>query len=218
MPASRNVAVIGLGTFGSAVARHLARFGDHVMGVDSNEAAVSSLDEDLSRAVITDARDIKALKEAGLGSYDVAVVCMATNIEANILAVMNAKDLGVPQVWAKSSSSTHARILTQIGVHRTLSPEETYGELVAQALHNPLMRGSVRLTEGLHFAQIETPTRFVGRRIAEVRFGERHDLDCLGILRDGRPRRAAEDEAIENGDTLLLVGTRQAMRLFADKG
>ncbi len=214
----RSIAVIGLGTFGSAVARHLARFGDHVLGVDIHESAVARLSDDLTRAVIADAREPRALEEAGIGSYDVAVVCMATDIEANLLAVMNAKDAGVPEVWAKATSSTHARILERVGVARVLSPEESFGDIIAQTLHNPLVRGSVRLTDELHLANVQAPGRAVGKTLGKVAFGERHDLRCLGILRGNEPIAFDPNERIVEGDSLLLVGSRPAMRAFVDRG
>ena len=218
MASSRSVAVIGLGTFGGAVATALSRFGDHVLGIDADEGVVARHADRLTRAVIADARELRAVEEAGLGSYDVAVICMATDIEANLLAVMNAREAGVPVVWAKATTATHARILERVGVDRILRPEEVYGELLAQVLHNPLVRGSVKLTDDLHLAQIEAPPRLCGRQIGRIRFAERHDLRCLGLLRGVVPLPPDPEEELAPGDTLLLVGTRPAMRAFADKG
>ena len=218
MSRSRSIAVIGLGTFGGAMVQTLGRFGDHVLGVDLAESNVARHGDVLARAVIGDAREARVLEEAGIGSYEVCVVAMATDIEANLLAVMNAKALGVPEVWAKATTDTHARILEQVGVDRVLRPEETFGEQLAQVLHNPLVRGSVRLAGDLHLAQIEAPRRICGHPLAKVRFGERHDLMCLGLLRGLVPVPADPAEVIEPGDTLLLVGTRPAMRAFADRG
>lgn len=218
MAAARNVAVIGLGVFGSAIARHLSRFGDHVLGVDVRESAVVQLSDDLARAVIADAREPRALAEAGLGSYDVAVICTASDIEANLLAVMNAKDAGVGEVWAKASSTTHARILERVGVARILSPEDSYGDIIAQALHNPLVKGSVRVTDTIHLAHVDAPPRLIGRTLDSPHLEKRHELRCLGVLRGPNAACIGSAEPIEKGDSLLLLGTRAAMRAFVDRG
>lgn len=42
---------------------------------------------------------------------------MCADIEASILSSSVVLELGVPNVWAKAISASHARILTQIGVH-----------------------------------------------------------------------------------------------------
>jgi trk system potassium uptake protein TrkA len=61
---SRTFGVIGLGNFGSTVATELQRFGNHVIGIDISEARVAQHAEKLSQAMIVDARDDLALREA----------------------------------------------------------------------------------------------------------------------------------------------------------
>ena len=217
MPDKRSFAVIGLGTFGTAVARTLLGFGDHVLGIDTDENRLAREGDRLSRAVIADGREKRAMEEAGLGSYDVAVVAMATDIEANLMTVMNAQALGVPEVWAKADSDTHAAILERVGVTRVLSPEVSFGELIAQALHNPRLRGSVRLTGDLHVAQIETPKGLCGKTLKKLRLQDRFDLRCVGVVRGAVVLPADPDEEVCEGDGLMLVGTRPAMRSFSER-
>lgn len=111
----RSVAVIGLGTFGTTVASELMRFGNHVLGIDTTERNVTRVADTLSEALIVDGRDEQALREAGVGNYDVAVVAIGEDLEANILCTMNLKVIGVPTIWVKAVSRTHHRILTKIG-------------------------------------------------------------------------------------------------------
>src|SRR5690606_22873699 len=111
---NKSVVVIGLGTFGSTVARMLAEFGNPVLGIDIDEARVARLADRLTDAVIADGRDEDALREAGVGGYNTAVVAIGENLEANILCTMNVKMLGVETVWVKALSETHHRILSKI--------------------------------------------------------------------------------------------------------
>ena len=53
---NNSFAVIGLGTFGTTVASELARFGNHVLGIDTIERNVSRVAETLAEAVITGLR------------------------------------------------------------------------------------------------------------------------------------------------------------------
>ncbi len=110
MPSQRTFAVIGLGQFGRTVALELTRLGDRVIGIDDTEARVAPLADRIAHAIVADARDDAALREAGVAECDVAVVAIGENLEANILAAMNLKLIGVPAVWAKAQSRTHHRI------------------------------------------------------------------------------------------------------------
>lgn len=66
--------VVGLGNFGSSVARELQRFGNHVIGIDISEARVANLAETLSQVMIVDARDDAALRDAVFGDCDSALL------------------------------------------------------------------------------------------------------------------------------------------------
>src|SRR5690606_31373083 len=136
---TRNFAVIGLGTFGMTVAKELTRFGNYVIGIDHDPAAVNKLANDLSEAAIADGSDELALRELGLDAYDVAVIAMGQDLEGSIIAALTAKMIGVPEVWAKATSRMHHRILSKIGVDRVIHPEEQMGRHIAQMLHNPLV-------------------------------------------------------------------------------
>jgi len=105
---TQSFAVIGLGTFGSTVARELARFDNEVIGVDSNEKLVTAHAQDLTQALILDAREDGALREAGLETVDVGIVAIGTDMEASILSVINLKTLGVDTIWAKVARSSKA--------------------------------------------------------------------------------------------------------------
>ena len=62
-------AVIGLGRFGTAVARTLLGRGHTVLGIDRNREVVQPLSDELTEALILDATDEDALR-----SVDIAVV------------------------------------------------------------------------------------------------------------------------------------------------
>ncbi|ASM74818.1 MULTISPECIES: potassium channel family protein [Roseobacteraceae] len=214
---NRSFAVIGLGTFGTTVASELARFGNHVLGIDTVERNVSRVAETLTEAVIADGRDEQALREAGVGNYDVAVVAIGEELEANILCTMNVKLLGVPTVWVKAMSRTHHRILTKLGADRVIQPEQEIGRHIAQMLHNPLVRDYVSLGNGFHVVDFRVPESLNEKRVDAVGLTDDFDLRALGLMR-GSEFVGCESGATQmrTDDKLLLLGRRENLRRFAD--
>lgn len=214
---NRSVAVIGLGTFGTTVASELSRLGNHVLGIDTIERNVSHVADTLAEAVIADGRDEEALREAGVGTYDVAVVAIGEDIEGSILCTMNAKLLGVPTIWVKAISRTHHRILSRLDVDRVILPEQEIGRHIAEMLHNPLVRDYVSLGNGFHVVDFHVPESLDGKRVDEVGLSDRFELRVLGLMR-GSDFVACEpgQTAMEVGDKLLLLGRRENLRLFGD--
>ena len=145
---TRTFAVIGLGAFGSAVATELARFDNHVIGVDLDERRVSQLAANLPATAILDSSDENALREAGIDRYDVALIAIGRDIEASILTTMNLKMLGIETIWVKASNKTHHRILSKLGADRVILPEQEMGRHIAQMLNNPVVQDYVSLGNG----------------------------------------------------------------------
>lgn len=210
-------AVIGLGTFGGTVASELTRFGNYVLGIDLDDANVSRYADDLSQAVIADGRDETALREAGVGQCDVAIVAIGEDLEANVLCSLNAKMIGVPVIWAKASTRSHHRILSKIGVDRVIHPEQEIGRHIAQVLHNPLVRDYLSLGNNRHVVNMVASKALAGSNLTSGKLFEAFDVRCLGVMR-GTTFVGAAFEAgdVQEGDKLLLLGQRTALRSFAD--
>ncbi len=213
---SRTFAVIGLGNFGGTVARELTRFGNHVIGLDISEAKVSGLLDDITQAMIVDARDDVALREAGVAECDIAVVAIGDDLESSILAAINVKTIGVPLVWAKATTKTHHRILSKLKVDRIIHPEVEVGQHVAQVLHNPLVRDYVSLGNGFHVVNFRIPESLEGKPLGHLPHADEFDLRCIGVMRgtDFIGMDGSEVE-LQKDDLLLLLGRRTDLRNFA---
>ena len=176
-------AVIGLGNFGSTVASELVRFGNYVIGMDQNERAVNAQVETLSQALIVDARDEAALREAGVGDCSVALVAIGNDLESSILAAINLKTIGVKTVWAKAMSKTHHRILSKMKVDRIIHPEVEVGQHIAHVLHNPMVRDYVSLGNGFNVVNFRIPVSLEGRKLTDIPYDSKYDLRCVGAMR-----------------------------------
>ena len=214
---SRTYLVIGLGTFGRAVALELQRFGNHVVGIDLKETAVADMAEELSEAVIADARDEEALRAAGAEDADVAVIATASDLESSVMAAINLRMLGVPTIWAKATTRTHHRILAKLGVDRIVHPEEEQARHLAQMLHNPFVRDYVAVGNGSSIFNVTVPAGLKGRALGDLPM-RRHDLRVLGVIR-GTEFLGAEGAActLAEEDRLLILGKRADLRAFASK-
>ena len=129
----QQVAVIGLGRFGSAVAEELARFGHDVLGIDSDLSVVQRLSTRLSHVVQTDASDHQSLEQLGVAGFDSAVVGITGHIETSILVTLLLKRLGVERVIAKARNDLHGEILTRVGADRVIYPEHDTGLRLAHS-------------------------------------------------------------------------------------
>src|SRR5574344_1883255 len=92
--------VVGLGRFGSSIAKTLYENGEQVLAIDNDEDMVQEAVNIgiLENGITTDATDGASLKNLGINNFDVAFVCIGTNIQDSIMVTLTLKELGIPKV------------------------------------------------------------------------------------------------------------------------
>ena len=98
------VAVIGLGRFGTTVATTLYQMGHDVLAIDINPDKVQELAGQVTYAVAADATDESSLKELGIEKFEYAVVAIGSNTEASIMVSVLLKSLNIGVVIARAVS------------------------------------------------------------------------------------------------------------------
>ncbi|MFD1795288.1 TrkA family potassium uptake protein [Paracoccus aurantiacus] len=211
----RSFVVLGLGSFGSVVAKALAGLDNQVLGIDINERRVADMAEELGNVAILDATDDAALREAGAGSYDVALVSMGDDLESSILTVMNLKLIGIGTIWVKADSRTHHRILSKMGVDRVLLPDIEMGRHTAQMLNNPAVQDYVALGNGYSVVNLQMPDTHEDSLLADL--GLDPAVRVLGLMRGTEYLAAAPDTVLKAGDRLLLLGQKAELTAVSGK-
>lgn len=131
---SARFVVIGLGRFGSALARRLAHHGHRVAGLDINEEAVKSLEDVLAEAIVADGADEEVLKAASIGDCKAVFISMGDHANRSTVATMYALEMGAPRIIVKGIDALHSKILHKLGKVEVIFPEEAMARYVADHL------------------------------------------------------------------------------------
>jgi len=218
MPDRRDIAVIGLGTFGSAVARELTRMGDRVTGIDRDESRIAALNGEIDVVMQADATDTKVLNHAGIGNFDSVIVAIGDDMQSSLLATLGVTQAGCQHVFVKAQSPEHARILTAMGVSNLLEPEQSFALHLAQLLHNPQMVDFLNLGNGNYIAAINAPAISACHHTSDLPLAK-YNLACIGIDIGERIITADLDtHELSITDKLILAGKRADLRRFALRG
>lgn len=177
-------AVIGLGRFGSRIARTLSNRGADVMAIDNDEAHVDSLRDDVATPIVMDSTDLKALKSQRLDTMDAVVVAIGENFEALLLTVTHLMDLNIKRIIARASSDHQRKILDKLGVLEILSPEDEVGTLVAERLVHPSIQTFLQLSDDYEISEIKPPRRIINLNVSEISFREKYELSLISLKRD----------------------------------
>lgn len=215
----KQVAVIGLGQFGTHVARTLVKMGCEVLVIDLDEERVAAVQDDVHRAIIGDARDYKTLEGVLPDTIEEAIVCLGeTNIEPSILCVLHLRKIGVEQVRSTARNDDHATILKAVGASELIFPERDTADRVARQIANPDLRDMFSLSEDYRIMEIVAPKQLVGKSLAEVNLRTEFDLLVLAVRDPGSesfrylPRG---ETVIESGEVLMVLGRELDLARFA---
>jgi trk system potassium uptake protein TrkA len=205
--AKEQVMVIGLGRFGSAVARELERLGHQVLAIDRGEQQVNDISSDVTHALQLDAADEDALRSAGAGDFQTAIVAISTDAEPSIFATMVLKRLGVRTVIAKAGSQLHAEILSRVGADRVVLPERETGLRLAHSFNVPNVIDYLDVAPNFGIEKIRPPASFIGKSLGDLDLKTRLGLTPIALRRGQQVFvNPARDERVAEGDELILIG------------
>jgi trk system potassium uptake protein TrkA len=210
--AREQVMVIGLGRFGSAVARELERLGHEVLAVDRDEQRVNDIASDVTHSLELDAADEDALRGAGAAEFGTAIVAISSDAEPSIFATMVLKRLGVQNVIAKAGSLLHGEILSRVGADRVVFPERETGLRLAHSFNVPNVIDYLDVAPGFGIEKIRPPKSFIGRTLGELDLKGKRGITPIA-LRRGRQVfvNPTRDERISDSDELIVIGRDDAL-------
>ena len=205
--ARQQVMVIGLGRFGSALARELERLGHEVLAVDASEQAVNDIARDVTHAMQLDASDENALRSAGADHFQTAIVAISSKAEPSIFATMVLKRLGVRNVIAKAGDRLHAEILTRVGADRVILPEQETGARLAHSFNVPNVIDYLDVGPSFGIEKVRPPASFVGKALGDLDLKNRLGVTPIAIRRGQNVIiNPAREERVVDGDELILIG------------
>ena len=208
------VLVIGLGRFGTSVARSLGRLGHDVLAVDESPEIVQKYSDDFTHVLSADSTDTDALRQIGAEQFDVAVVGIGDDIEASVLTVLSLVELGIHEVWAKAVNAKHARILERVGATHVVRPESAMGERVAHMVTGTMI-DYIEFDDGFSIARTRTPEVAVGRTLAESQLRAKYGITVVGVKRRGEDFTYATPETdIVASDELIVSGPTTKVENF----
>ena len=213
----KSVVVIGLGLFGSSVARQLCALGAEVLAIDTNSELVQQLSGDVTTAAVADARDLEVLRALGAQECDCAVVAIGDDLAVSVLATMNLKELGIPRIICKAHDETHRKVLEKLGADKVVIPEREVAEKLARSMTSHNVLDFIELSSDYGIVELNTPKAWVGKSLKELDVRARLGVNIIAIERNDKvsvsPR--AEFELAKN-DILVVLGDYDSLTMMQE--
>jgi trk system potassium uptake protein TrkA len=186
MSLNKSYAVFGLGRYGAAVAKELVKNGADVLAVDIDENIVNAVAADIPFCKCADVTEPEVLRQLGISNIDVVVIAMATNLEANVMAVMLCKEMGVKTVIAKCADDVQAKILAKIGADKTLIPERESGVRLAKNILSSGFVDVMELSDDVSLLELAIKKEWLGKNLVELNLRKKYGINIIAIKKENK--------------------------------
>ena len=208
----RSYVIIGLGRFGTELARKLCALGCEVMVIERDGDLVQQLSQQVTHAVVGDARDLGVLKALGVQDFDCAVVCIGDNLSDSVLATMHLKELGVPKVVCKAHDETHRQVLLKLGADQVVIPEQENAARLAKSLSSHNVLDYIELSDEYGIIDVPAPQQWVGKSLKELNVRAKLGVNIIAVKsNDNINVSPAADYIITAEDIVVVLGDNNAL-------
>ncbi len=205
MKSKKTYAVFGLGRYGIAVARELVENGMEVIAVDSAERIVNDAAAYLPVCKCADVSDAEVISRLGIGNIDTVIVCMASNLEASVMAITLCKEAGVKTVIAKCANEMQQKILLRVGADRVVFPENESGIRLAKNLLNAGFIDMISLSKEVSVVEIDVKDEWCGKNLIELNLRKKYGFNIVGIKKGEKVDVDINPEQALDADSSLIV-------------
>lgn len=215
MKERKTYVILGLGRFGSTLAKQLTDFNQDVIAIDKEMANVDKVSSFVANAMCLDFSDEDALKAAGVGDADVGIVTVGTKLDQAIQGILNLKELGVPFVMAKAYNNKTAKLLLKVGADETITPESDTAVICAKKLISSDILEMFNVDNDNTMFELKVQSNWINHTLIELDLRTKYSLNVIGVYRDGKLNvNVNPNEKFKDNDVVLLVGPNDIFKRF----
>lgn len=210
--AERQFAIIGLGRFGTNMAKALYKMGYEVLAVDRSMQKVQDFSDEVTHVVQADATDENSLRALGILNFDVVVVAIGEDVQSNIMTTLQLKEIGAKYIVATARNTLQAKLLEKIGADRVVLPERDMARRVAYNLASTSVMDYIELSPQFSIVEITVPKAFQNKTLAESNIRAKYGINIVAIKRqDDLIISPLPSEELREHDIAVVVGSNDGI-------
>ncbi len=204
--------VLGLGSFGASVAVTLQRMGCDVVAIDQDMECVEAVADQVAYAMQADIGNPELLQSLGSKNFDGIVIASSENLEGSIMAVLSAREMGIPYVLCKAHNKRYAEVLRKVGADAIVFPEREMGKRIARNLVSGNLADWIALSPDYSVVEAGIPEKWIGKTLKELDVRKTYGVNVIGSREGERVEITPDpDIPLKAGTILMLVGANEAL-------
>ena len=185
----KTVLIIGVGQFGSHIARRMEELRCEVMAVDENEKHINDILPYVTNARIGDSTNEEFLRSLGVGNYDVCIVALGSRFQSSLETTSLLKELGAKKVISRATNDVQMKFLLKNGADEVVYPEK-----------------QMALDNNYSIYELKVPKDWFGKSLSQIDIRKKFKINILTIKRGEEVFIPSPDTVIETDDIAFVIG------------
>ena len=202
----KTILVIGVGEFGSHVAKRMEELRCEVMAVDIDEKRINEILPYVTNATIGDSTNEKFLCSLGIGNFDVCIVALGERFQTSLETTSLLSELGAKKIISRATNDVQMKFLLRNGADEVVYPEKQMALRIATKYASDTILDFIQLDNNYSIYEMNVLREWHGKSLSQIDIRKRHRVNVLTIRRNGEVFVPAHDTVIRDGDIAFVIG------------
>ena len=210
----KSVLVIGIGEFGSHIAKKMCKLHCEVMAVDNNESRINEVLPYVTNALIGDSTNEEFLRSLGIGNYDVCIVALGGLFQSSLETTSLLKELGAKKVVSRATNDVQMKFLLRNGADEVVYPEKQMATRIATKYASDSVLDFINLDNNYSIYEMKVPREWFNKTLSQVDARKKYQINVLTIKRGEEVFIPTPDTQIKQDDIAFVIGERRDIHKY----
>ena len=198
--------IIGVGQFGSHVAKRMEELRCEVMAVDISEERINEILPHVTNARIGDSTNEEFLRSLGVRDYDVCIVALGGLFQSSLETTSLLKELGAKKVVSRATNDVQMKFLLRNGADEVVYPEKQMALRIATRYASDSILDFIHLDNNYSIYEMKVPKDWFGKTLSQIDIRKKYKINVLTMKRGKNVFIPAPDTEIKPDDVAFVIG------------
>lgn len=211
----KSVLIIGVGQFGSHIAKRMEELRCEVMAIDINEDSINEILPYVTNARIGDSTNEEFLRSLGIDNFDVCIVALGSLFQTSLETTSLLKELGAKMVISRATNDVQMKFLLRNGADEVVYPEKQMALRIATRYASDSILDFIQLDSNYSIYELKCPKDWYGKTLSQIDIRKKFNINILTIKRNGEVFIPEPGTEIQTDDIAFVIGEiKEIQRCF----
>lgn len=202
----KSVLIIGIGEFGSHIAKRMSELRCEVMAVDLNEQRINEILPYVTNALIGDSTNEEFMRSLGVGNYDVCIVSVGSKFQTSLETTALVKELGASKVISRATNDVQMKFLLKNGADEVVYPEKQMAMRIATKYASDSILDFIQLDSSYSIYELKIPKNWYGKTLLQLDVRKKYHVNVISVKRGNSVFVPTADTEMKEGDIAFVIG------------